>query len=89
MSEVETYIAAMVMELHQRNQGTLKTLDFQMRLQEDGLLVDSMDLAEMVARIHRDFGVLIFEQSRLPTTWADVLQILVDHGQPTGDAGRR
>jgi acyl carrier protein len=54
-------------------------LDFQSSLNDARWQVDSMDLAEIVARIHRDFGVLVFEQSIQPVNWADIVRIIADH----------
>lgn len=81
MKDIEDYIQSLVVELHQRQGGGegQPELDFQSHLNDERWRVDSMDLAEIVARIHRDFGVLVFEQASTPVYWADIVRIITDH----------
>ena len=38
--------------------------------------LDSMDMAEVVATIQRDYGVMLFEGNNNPKTWDDVVRII-------------
>jgi acyl carrier protein len=70
-SAIRSRLSSLVLGVHRRNGGTLPHLDFAARLLDPTLLLDSLDLAEVMAAIQKDFGVSPFEGSP-PRTWNDV-----------------
>lgn len=66
-------LESIVLTIHHRNSGCLQTLDWQARLLEPSLRIDSLDLAEIMVAVEKEFGVSPFE-SGTPRTWGDVLE---------------
>ena len=69
---IEHRLAQLVLTVHQRNGGTLTALDFALRLMDPALRLDSLDLAEIMVAIEREFGFSPFEASPFPRTWREV-----------------
>ena len=70
--EVQTRIAEIVLQVHRRNGGGLATLDPTWRLLEPQLCLDSLDLAELMVAIEREFGCSPFDAPKPPRTWGEV-----------------
>ena len=73
-SEVLSGVEAMVMEVHRRNGGSLEALDTSLRLMDPALRLDSLDLAEIMALVEREYGASPFNSTPPPSTWADVVR---------------
>ncbi|MCZ7637751.1 MAG: acyl carrier protein [Verrucomicrobia bacterium] len=69
MSEYAPRLAALVLAVHRRNGGQLEQLDFGSRLQAPELRLDSLDLAELMVAVEREFGVAPFDAPEIPRTW--------------------
>ncbi len=80
-SEVEGWIARQVLAIHHRNGGTLQVLDLEWRLLEPALGLDSLDLAEVIAGIEREYGVSVFDHAA-PRTWRNVVEAVKIGDQP-------
>jgi acyl carrier protein len=65
-------IESLVLAVHWRNGGKLSELDWNWRLLEPALGIDSLDLAEIVVALERRFQVSLFDLPKPPRTWADV-----------------
>ena len=74
-SLAETRVIALVIGVHRRNGGTLKELNLSLRLMDPGLGIDSLDLAEIVASLEREFGIALFDRT-IPQTWGGVVRVL-------------
>jgi len=61
-----------VLTVHRRNGGKLRKLDFNLPLLDPKLLLDSLDLAEIMVAVEKEFGVSPFDGRKPPRTWADV-----------------
>ena len=79
MSErIPSELERLVLSVHQRNGGRLAALDWQWRLLEPVLGLDSLDLAEIMVGIERQYGISPFETSTPPKTWGEVVEVLQD-----------
>ena len=65
--------------MHRRNRGTLTRLDWRYRLLEPELSIDSLDLAEIVAVIEKQFAVSLFDLPVPPRTWDEVRVAITGH----------
>ena len=65
-------IESTVLSVHHRNGGTLAKLDFNLRLLDAALLLDSLDLAEIIVSIEREFHYSPFEAPQPPRTWSEL-----------------
>ncbi|MFO1496827.1 MAG: acyl carrier protein [Verrucomicrobiota bacterium] len=70
-------IEALVLTVHRRNGGKVTILDWNWRLLDAALGLDSLDLAEVVAGIERRFGISLFDQPSPPHTWEDVKRLVM------------
>jgi acyl carrier protein len=84
MNEAANRLESLVLTVHRRNGGDLRRLDFGSRLLAPELRLDSLDLAEVVVAIEREFGVAPFEAPQAPRTWRDVLELVA----PRDDGGK-
>ena len=75
MRFVESRIESIVLSVHKRNDGMMLKLDFDLRLLDSKLGLDSLDLAEIVVVIEKEFEVSPFDFSPPPRTWLDMVQI--------------
>jgi acyl carrier protein len=69
-------IEGYVLIVHRRNGGTLAKLDPCFRLLEPVLCLDSLDLAEIMAAVEREFGCSPFDSSAPPQNWGDIVRIV-------------
>ena len=69
-------VEALVLSVHRRNGGKLSKLSWDWRLLEPALGIDSLDLAEIVAFIEKEFGVSPFDGTSVPKTWDDLMQTI-------------
>ena len=72
-----SYIENLILRIHKRNGGSLNSLNYDLELTHPTLGLDSMDMAEVVATIQRDYGVMLFEGNNNPKTWNEVIDIIV------------
>lgn len=63
----------MVLRVHRRNGGELTALDLDWPLQAPELGLDSMDLAEVMVAVEREFGLDPFNAAAPPRTWRELL----------------
>lgn len=89
MSEYAPRLAALVLAVHRRNGGQLEQLDFGSRLQAPELRLDSLDLAELMVAVEREFGVAPFDAPEIPRTWGDILRLLDGRLLPAKAANSR
>lgn len=66
-------IESTVLGVHHRNGGKLAELDFNLRLLDAALLLDSLDLAEIIVSIEREFHFSPFEVPQPPRTWSELV----------------
>ena len=86
--DVLVRLSERVLGIHRRNGGTLEVLDPSWSLLDPRLGLDSLDLAEVMASVERDFGVYPFENSgRPPKTWEDLLSLVIVRGRPARPGG--
>lgn len=69
-------IAELVLGIHRRNGGQLPSLDFSLPLLDRSLGLDSLDLAEIMAAVEKEFGQSPFDSGEPPRTWGDVVDLL-------------
>jgi Phosphopantetheine attachment site len=72
VDRVSSEVEALVLAVHRRNGGKLARLDWRWRLLEPALGIDSLDLAEIVVAIEKQFRVSLFDLPTPPRTWEDV-----------------
>lgn len=84
MNEIANRLETLVLTVHRRNGGDRLRLDFEARLLAPELRLDSLDLAEVMVAIEREFGVVPFEATPVPRTWRDVLELVA----PRDDGGK-
>lgn len=72
MSDIAERLEALVLAVHRRNGGQLQRLDFGARLLAPELRLDSLDLAELMVAIEREFSVSPFDAPQVPRTWNDI-----------------
>jgi len=77
-------LADMVLAVHRRNGGSLDALDFSLRLLDPTLKLDSLDLAEIMVAVEREFGVSPFDAPSPPQTWGELRSLI-----SVGDSRRR
>jgi hypothetical protein len=65
-----------VLTVHRRNGGLLTKLEPHWRLLEPELRLDSMDLAEIMVAVEKEYGVAPFDAPQPPRTWEDILRLL-------------
>lgn len=82
MKEHSERLTQLVLTVHRRNGGGLNTLDLDLRLQAPELVLDSMDLAEIMVAVEREFGVEPFDVPTPPRTWRELLA-LIEEGSKT------
>ena len=66
----------MVLNVHRRNGGQLTHLDLNLRLLDPVLGLDSLDLAEIVVAVEKQFHFSPFESPTPPLSWADLVRQL-------------
>lgn len=75
-NRIPSQVEALVLAVHRRNSGHLSTLDLSWRLLEPSLGIDSLDLAEIIVGIEREFGFSPFDGPKAPATWGELVEIL-------------
>ena len=78
METTKAQIERLVLNVHHRNGGKLARLDFTLRLLDPSLVLDSLDLAEIVVAIEKQFSYSPFDASPPPRTWAELSAQLVE-----------
>ena len=84
VDKISSEVEALVLAVHRRNKGHLSELNWNWRLLEPALEIDSLDLAEIVAGVEKRFSVSLFESSVPPRTWNDVLRV-VNHAEGSSE----
>lgn len=74
--DVRSRIQVLVLAVHRRNGGPLERLDFGLRLLDPALGIDSLDLAEIMVGVEREFGRSPFDAVRAPRTWEELAAAL-------------
>jgi hypothetical protein len=72
-----TKISAIVLGIHHRNGGSLGLLDPDWPLLQPDLLLDSLDLAEIMAELEFEFGISPFERGT-PETWGELMDLIAE-----------
>lgn len=62
-----------VLEIHRRNGGDLNQIDFDRPLLASELMLDSLDLAEIVVMVEREYHCSPFDSVTPPKTWRDLV----------------
>lgn len=83
--QIEQRVAALALGIHHRNGGKLSALQPERKLLDPDLGLDSLDLAEVMAALEREFGVSPFEHGA-PRTWGEVIEAI--EKRCSGDALR-
>jgi acyl carrier protein len=83
--EAQERISELVLTVHRRNGGALARIEPGWRLLEPALRIDSLDLAEIMVAVEREFGCSPFDAPRPPRTWDDVVAAVA--ASPRGRAG--
>jgi acyl carrier protein len=65
-------LQSVVLLVHHRNGGSLPSIDLSLPLMHPVFQIDSLDLAEIVAAIEKEFGIYPFESANPPKTWGDI-----------------
>jgi acyl carrier protein len=73
--QIEQRVAALTLGIHRRNGGKLSVLLPEQKLLDPSLGLDSLDLAEVMAALEREFGVSPFEQAA-PRTWGEIIDAI-------------
>ena len=73
MSDAARAIESIVLDVHRRNGGAASRLDFGLRLLDPSLGLDSLDLAEIVAALEKQFHFSPFDAPGPPRTWGELL----------------
>ena len=78
--DIEKYLKDMIVAIRRRAVESDAEADFEfdraLALGNDYIGMDSMDLAEVVARIQKDFRITLFEDGYEVRTWGDVIDVL-------------
>ena len=77
MNEVAQFVSTKVLVVHRRNGGAMRQLDLSLPLKDATLLLDSLDLAEIVAEIEREYRVNLFEGTTGITCWNHIVDAIV------------
>jgi acyl carrier protein len=56
----------------------MKELDFKLRLLAPALLLDSLDLAEIMAALEKEFEVAPFDAPEPPGTWEEIVKRIAE-----------
>ena len=87
MPDISQRLEDLVLAVHRRNGGQLQRLEFGARLLAPELRLDSLDLAELMVAIEREFGVSPFDAPQVPRTWNDIrglVEAAADRGKQEG-----
>ena len=72
------FIQAVILSIHHRNGGDLQKIDFDLPLLHPSLRLDSLDLAEVMVALEKEFGKSPFDASQTPRTWRDISLFLAE-----------
>jgi len=72
--DIREEIEGWVLVIHHRNGGRLDRLQFQWRLLEPVLRLDSLDLAEVMVLVERRWGFSPFDGPMPPKTWGELAE---------------
>ena len=75
--QIAKRIEELVLAIHHRNGGKLDHLPWEASLLARELRLDSLDLAEVMAAVEKEFGISPFDQERPPRTWQEVVDCIV------------
>ena len=87
VNSIAESIEGLVLALHHRNGGRLSRVDWNYRLLDATLAIDSLDLAEIVVQIETQYKVSLFDTAPAPRTWGDVVRIVSERA-PGGPPAR-
>lgn len=86
MDLISARVEGIVLSVHRRNGGCLERLDFNLRLLDPALGLDSLDLAEIVASIEKTCNGSPFDSPSPPRTWAELIMQLPKEDSAVGPA---
>ena len=75
-------LESLLLTIHRRNGGQLQAIDFSLPLLHPSLQIDSLDLAEIMVAVEREFGVSPFEAPVPPKTWDCINRMLSQKSPP-------
>jgi acyl carrier protein len=75
-SAIPIRIENLVLSIHQRNGGALSSLNLDLVLLDKSLLLDSLDLAEVMVAVEREFNCSPFSVPPPPRTWRDLVNLI-------------
>lgn len=78
-NRIKNWLQSIVLAIHRRNGGELSSLPWNSPLLTPELKLDSLDLAEVMAAVEREWGIAPFELDQPPKTWADLFQLILRH----------
>lgn len=79
MNDSSQRLENLILKIHHRNGGSPVRLDWQGRLLDPRLALDSLDLAEIFVAVEKEFGFSPFNTGSPPKTWADVAGQIKTH----------
>ena len=75
-SDIAIRIENLVLSIHRRNGGVLSSLNLDLGLLDKSLLIDSLDLAEIMVAVEREFNCNPFSVPEAPRTWRDLIHLI-------------
>lgn len=75
--QIAKRLEAIVLGVHRRNSGKLEALPWQRQLLAPELGLDSLDLAEIIAAVEREWSISPFDEPHPPRTWQELLDLIV------------
>lgn len=76
MDQIERDVMSRVFGVHRRNGGAVVERGLDLAIADPRLKLDSLDLAEIVASLEKQYQIPIFEQPTTVRTWMDVCWLL-------------
>ena len=80
MSDSWEFVESLVLKIHHRNGGTLTRVSPDFLLLQPELNIDSLDLAEILVAVEKEFSVTPFESEVPPKIWGDISKICGEGG---------
>jgi len=76
MSSGEEFIQRLILGIHHRNGGELNEVDFSRPLLDRSFRMDSLDLAEIMAAVEKEYGRSPFDAPEPPRSWREIAEFL-------------
>lgn len=75
-NKVVQFVSKKILSVHHRNGGSMVHLDLNLSLEDASLLLDSLDLAEIVAEIEQEYKANFEDIFSIPS-WNHVVDVIV------------